>query len=302
MYKFLFSISYFFIFSTLVAQSPGGVSSDLQIWLKADAGTSGTADGDLLTYWNDQSGNGTNATQSGGASAQPRFKTNIMNGHPAIEFNGGARFFNINYSSLGSTYTIITVAKRVDNGTLRYVVGVQSLSPRGMHIGYSSNTNLRMSEGAAGCNADVTVSGYDAATEVPVILMGETNGTSSRTVTEIENGSTLSATNSTSTSGPGMTNGVIGRGFSTTGLSGYVSEVICYSRALTSAEKASIYSYLSVKYGITVAVSEHDYYDDTTYSYDIFGIGKNTAQGLNQTSSSSENADGMVTISSPSSL
>lgn len=302
MYKFLISIPFFFILSSVVAQSPGGVSSGLSIWLKADAGTSGVADGDLLTYWNDQSGNGINATQSGGSSAEPRFKTNLMNGNPAIEFNGGARFFNIDYSSLGSTYTIITVAKRADNGTLRYVVGVQSLSPRGMHIGYSSNTNLRMSEGAAGCNADVTVSGYDAATEVPVILMGETNGTSSRTVTEIENGATLSASNATTTSGPGMTNGVIGRGFSTTGLLGYVSEVICYNRALSSAEKASIYSYLSIKYGITVAVTEHDYYDDATYQYDIFGIGNNSSHGLNQTSSSSENADGMVTISSPSSL
>ncbi len=303
MKNLILSISFSLLVTALFAQAPGGVSSDLKIWLKADAGTSGTTDGDLLTYWNDQSGNSVNATQSGGSSTQPRYITNAMNGNPALEFNGGARFFNIDYSSLGSTYTIITVVKRADNGTLRYVVGVQSLSPRGMHIGYSTNTNLRMSEGAATANADVTVSGYDVNTEVPVILMGENAGASSRTVTEIENGSTLSATNSTSASGPGMTDGVIGRGFTTSGFSGNIAEVIAYNRTLSSAEKASIYTYLSVKYGLTVAVTEHDYYDDATYGYDVFGIGKNTAtQGLNQTSSSSENADGMITFSSPSSL
>jgi len=303
MKNLILSISFSLIVTALFAQAPGGVSSDLKIWLKADAGTSGTTDGDLLTYWNDQSGNAVNAAQSGGSSTQPRYITNAMNGNPALEFNGGARFFNIDYSSLGSTYTIITVVKRADNGTLRYVVGVQSLSPRGMHIGYSTNTNLRMSEGAATANADVTVSGYDVNTEVPVILMGENAGASSRTVTEIENGSTLSATNSTSASGPGMTDGVIGRGFTTSGFSGNIAEVIAYHRTLSSAEKASIYTYLSVKYGLTVAVTEHDYFDDATYGNDIFGIGKNTAtQGLNQTTSSSENADGMVTFSSPTSL
>ncbi|MFM2000136.1 MAG: hypothetical protein RL204_2083 [Bacteroidota bacterium] len=303
MKNLILSISFSLLVTSLFSQAPGGVSSDLKIWLKADAGTSGTTDGDLLTYWNDQSGNAVNATQSGGSSTQPRFITNAMNGNPALEFNGGARFFNIDYSSLGTTYTIITVVKRADNGTLRYVVGVQSLSPRGMHIGYSTNTNLRMSEGAATANADVTVSGYDVNTEVPVILMGENAGASSRTVTEIENGATLTATNATSASGPGMTAGVIGRGFTTSGFSGNIAEIIAYNRALTSAEKASIYTYLSVKYGLTVAVTEHDYFDDATYGYDIFGIGKNTAtQGLNQTSSSSENADGMITFSSPSSL
>lgn len=303
MKNIILSISFSLLVTSLFAQAPGGVSSDLKIWLKADAGTSGSTDGDLLTYWNDQSGNAVNATQSGGSSTQPRFITNAMNGNPALEFNGGARFFNIDYSSLGSTYTIITVVKRADNGTLRYVVGVQSLSPRGMHIGYNTNTNLRMSEGAATANADVTVSGYDVNTEVPVILMGENDGASSRTVTEIENGSTLTANNATSASGPGMSAGVIGRGFTTSGFSGNIAEIIAYNRTLTSAEKASIYSYLSVKYGLTVAVTEHDYFDDATYGYDIFGIGKNTAtQGLNQTSSSSENADGMITFSSPSSL
>lgn len=287
-----------------LSQAPGGVSSGLAIWLKADAGTSSSTNGAFLSSWNDQSGNGINATQSDPSNTpRPRFATNIMNGNPAIEFNGGGKFFNINLSSLGTEYTIITVLKRIDNGTLRYVIGVQSTLPRGLHLGYVSNTSLRMSEGAATSNADATVTGYAGASEVPAIVMGENLASGGRTVTEIKDGTTVSATNVLGAIGPGMTNGVIGRGFTTSGFSGYLVEAIMYNRNLTATEKASINTYLSVKYGLTIAVTEHDYYDDATYSFDLFGIGRNTTtQGLNQTTSSSENPDDMVQFSSPSSL
>lgn len=289
--------------SQLFAQAPGGVSSGLSIWLKADAGTSSSTNGALLTSWNDQSGNGVNATQSDPSSTpRPRFVTNAMNGNPAIEFNGGGRFFNINYSSLGSDYTIITVVERFDANTLRYVVGVQSTTPRGMHLGYSSNTNLRFGENAAAANADVTVSGYNASTETPCVVMGEYPSVNSRTVTEIKNAVTSSTTDNDVTSSPGMSNGVIGRGFGAQGINGYVAEVIAYNRQLSSSEKANIYTYLSIKYGFSIAVADHDYYGHTSYSHDIFGIGNNTAQGLNQTSSQSENSDAMIQISNPSSL
>lgn len=288
-----------------VAQSPGGVSSGLAIWLKADAGTSSTTNGDFLSYWNDQSGNAVNATQTDPTQvACPRFVTDAMNGNPAIEFNGGAKYFNINLSSIGNTYTIITVAKRADSGSLRYVVGVQSTVPRGLHIGYTTNTTLRMSEGAATSNADATVAGYDAVNEVPVILKGEAYGVAAgRGIEEVKNGTTTSASNSNVASGPAKTAGVIGRGFSTQGFAGYVSEVIMYNRTLSSTEIASIYTYIAVKYGLTIDVAQHDYYDDATYGFDLFGLGKNSAtQGLNQSASMSENSDAMVSFSNATSL
>ncbi|MEZ4798589.1 MAG: hypothetical protein R2809_02195 [Flavobacteriales bacterium] len=305
MKNFVLLITAVTISLTGIAQSPGGVSSGLAIWLKADAGTSSTTNGDFLSSWNDQSGNAVNATQTDPTQvACPRFVTDAMNGNPAIEFNGGAKYFNINLSSIGSTYTIITVAKRADSGSLRYVVGVQSTVPRGLHIGYTSNTTLRMSEGAATSNADATVAGYDASTEVPVILKGEAYGSmAGRAIDEVKNGTTTSASNALLATGPGKTAGVIGRGFSTQGFAGYVSEVIMYNRTLSSTEIANIYTYISVKYGLTIDVAQHNYYDDATYSFDLFGLGKNTAtQGLNQTASSSESADAMVSFSNATSL
>lgn len=290
--------------SVATAQAPGGVSSGLAFWLKADAGTSSSSNGAFLTSWNDQSGHGVNATQSDPSETyMPRFVTDIMNGNPAIEFNGGDKYFDINFSSLGTNYTIITVAERVDNGALRYVLGVQSLTPRGMHLGYASNTSLRLSEGAASCNSDAVVSGFDGDNETPCILMGEIPSSDSRTVTEIKNGITVSATNNTTAVGPGLANGNIGRGFAAQGFSGYISEVIGYNRALNSTEKNQIFTYLSVKYGFTIDVAAHIYYNHAGFPHDIFGIGRNSAaQGLNQSASMSENSDGMVQFSNPSSL
>ncbi len=289
--------------SNLIAQAPGGVSSGLAIWLKADAGTSSTSNGALLTSWNDQSGNGVHATQTDPSTTlRPRYVTNAINGNPAIEFNGGPRFFNINYSSLGSDYTFITVVERFDATGLRYIVGVQASSPRGMHIGYFNNTTLRMSEGAAAANADAIVPGYNAATETPCIVMGEYPSTASRTVTEIKDAVSNSMTDTDVASGPGMTNGVVGRGFGTAGFNGYIAEVIAYNRQLTATEKANIYTYLSIKYGFNISVADHDYYNHSGFSHDIFGIGNSTAQGLNQTTSQSENSDAIVRFSNPSSL
>lgn len=62
--KLLFIIGPCVIGNFLFAQSPGNVSSSLQLWLKADAGTSTTTDGASLSQWADQSGNSKHAVQS----------------------------------------------------------------------------------------------------------------------------------------------------------------------------------------------------------------------------------------------
>ena len=67
--------------------------ANLAVWIKADAGTfkdAGTTpcgNGDTCQQWNDQSGNGHNATQSG-STARPVFTTNVQNGLPGLLFDG----------------------------------------------------------------------------------------------------------------------------------------------------------------------------------------------------------------------
>ncbi len=57
----------------------------LLLWLKADSISA--SDGDVISSWDDQSGNGLHFTQSDSTKA-PVFKTNIINGLPALRFDG----------------------------------------------------------------------------------------------------------------------------------------------------------------------------------------------------------------------
>ena len=95
-----------------LAQGPGGVNSNLFLWLKANAGTSTTTNGQPVSSWADQSGNGNNATQ-GNAAVQPIYQTNVINGQPTLSFNGtGQRLATANvqlFATGNSSLTAITV-------------------------------------------------------------------------------------------------------------------------------------------------------------------------------------------------
>lgn len=77
-------------------QSPNSVSggpsfspldiAGLAAWFKADSLT--LSDGDAVSTWNDSSGNSRDAT-GGGGSADPIYKTNVINGLPVVRFDGG---------------------------------------------------------------------------------------------------------------------------------------------------------------------------------------------------------------------
>ena len=60
------------------------------MWLRADA-VQGLSDGASVSTWKDMSGNGYNATQSTAAN-QPAWKRNILNGYPALRFNGTSSY------------------------------------------------------------------------------------------------------------------------------------------------------------------------------------------------------------------
>jgi len=112
---------------TASAQSPGGISSGLRVWLKADAGTSSTINGSALSFWNDQSGGARNHTQVNPAQ-QPAYVAagNLMNYNPAVRFTGigdynnGNDFMSVNnYLTTAEAFHVFTVSRLTggSNGT-----------------------------------------------------------------------------------------------------------------------------------------------------------------------------------------
>src|SRR5262249_58375360 len=63
---------------------------DLRLWLRADAGVVHDQNG-RISVWQDQSGNGSNATQTNGGE-QPFLAQNHLNGLPVVGFYGGQYF------------------------------------------------------------------------------------------------------------------------------------------------------------------------------------------------------------------
>ncbi len=293
-----------FIFSCLISlsiqarsQAPGGVSSGLAIWLKADAGTSSSVDGAFLSSWQDQSGNNKHATQSTGLS-QPRFRKAILNGNSAVETTSGTRYFNIDFSGISnSNFTIITVVQRTNASTSQYVCGVQQASPVGMHLGWVNDNTCRFGQGSSTINK--TSSAFSSGNETPRVLIAESSSTSGRSVSEYLNGVLSTSADASATNFSISPNtGAIGRGYTSTGFSGYIGEVIVYNRTLTSLEKQQVLSYLSIKYGYNLADSDHLFFSGTGYDNDVVGIGVSTTQGLSKISSRSANSDGVIELSS----
>jgi hypothetical protein len=297
----IYTAALLFLSVAATAQTPGGVSSGLVTWLKANQGTNGINDGDPVSVWNDQSPSANHAVQSV-AGARPLFYSSAINGNAAIEFNGGARFLSLSLSAISnSQYTIIAVVRRNSPGSNQYFLGVQQASPIGMHLGYRQNNSLRLFDNLISANA--TVTNFSSTNETSAIVIGSLSAASGRSITEVKNGITISGThpNKSMVVFTGM--GAIGRGHSINGLSGQVAEIIVYNRALTAAETRQIQTYLSVKYALTIPVASHLYFPYGSFANDLAGVGRDLiGQGLIQTEGASESSDNILKVSNPSSL
>jgi len=284
--------------SVAIAQSPGGVSSGLTVWLKPDAsGITPVADGSTVDTWTDASGLANHATQAAAAN-RPLYYNSVFNGNPAISFNTN-RFLNIDFSEITSTnYTVITVSKRnLATGSILSMLG--TVSGQGLTLLYPSSTVARHRQ--FGNWVSATIPAYSVS-EQPCIMACHFNTTAGKRVWRIHDGVSVSRLGSNITQTPSTGQGRIGRGESTDYFNGYIAEVIAYNRVLTATELKQIHTYLSVKYGLSVPVAEHLYPFDATYQNDVFGIGASSTSVLNQTTSESAGIDDIIRVSNPSAL
>ncbi len=98
------SINDYSVYVTVLPLPPGGVGTDLRVWLKADSvnplngGQARVSGPDtFITRWNDFSGSGNDAANAT-ESQQPQYITNSLNGNPVLRFaqvddNTGSRLF-----------------------------------------------------------------------------------------------------------------------------------------------------------------------------------------------------------------
>ncbi|MEM6699217.1 MAG: hypothetical protein AAF599_12515, partial [Bacteroidota bacterium] len=310
--------------AALPPPDPGGIATDLILWLKADDGVL-TGDGTAVSLWTDQSSAGNNVDQAV-AVQQPTFYSStpdeLLNFNPSLSFDGlddlknGFNYGDDRFFSNTSAYTVFTVGqdRRTNLAELRATIGIgdngndpaidlqtDGISPNGLNIFFDGsspaeqfNSTLLLYNGnTGGDNVQPQIFGVSS----PNTTGG---GLSSDNVTaHIDGESELTNMDSYQISTIGQ-NVFVGSSADAFWL-GNIAEVVVYEADLSTTEKQQVQSYLALKYGITLGQTAPISYLDgagatiwdatanTTYSNDIAGIGQDDASSLLQKQSQSVN-------------
>jgi hypothetical protein len=248
------------------------VTSGLQLWLKADALTH--ASGTPIPSWVDSSGNGRVASQPDG-SKQPTYRTEGVNGHPYVRFNGSDEFMEVPFEAFFNSeeFTVFTVAKHSATGGdlpilssdavgygLIYDVSSGSNGKARATWKESSSTKFIDTVAASIRNTDAFILTYtmedksepaDAQSDtVKLFINGDEKATQTSGVDYIPNTSA---------------NLKIGEK-SGDFFQGDIYEILIYNRALTTSERENVEGYLSYKYGINLPAG-HEYAGTARYSH-----------------------------------
>jgi len=291
--------------SAFAQTGPGGVGNATgsggqpqnRLWLRADAGTSTTTNGQPVSGWNDQSGNGNNASQ-GTSGNRPQFIASepLANNRPVLRFDGNDDWMQTTTHLTDNVGTLIVVGRKTalssDYRTIftsqdflmlgqtpsldqwgAYNDGGERLFTPGTSIGVNSSAAFRIlgyrQNGLGANQLALFLDGVQSTT----LHNGGSNGKSITTI----------GSNSSGTSGIQH-------------FPGDIAEVIFYSAALNEAQRIIVENYLSSKYGVSIGTNDRYAYDGT-HGNDVAGIGQASdgSQHLNASSS-------RLNISSPSSL
>jgi uncharacterized repeat protein (TIGR01451 family) len=257
-------------------------------WYKANAGVSTVTNGTSVDFWNDQTNNATNVTQTG--TARPIYNTNGINFNPSLSFNGSQNLLRTATTGLsGGDKTFMSVA--LPNVLPTATTGIIGSGGTLNEIGFGyENGKLNVFENS-GNNALSTT----ANTTGTVLLS-----------TAIESSNAFSFFNNGTANGTGSTNSYPNTNRLTIGshnvnggdknfFNGQIAEVIVFDRAISATERANVESYLAIKYGITLG---HDYtnslatiiYPLSTFGNRVTIIGREDCQNLNQKQSKSADA------------
>ncbi len=266
---------YFTLATALETCGPGGVNTNIALWLRADlqvfsdAGTTAAVDAIDVQQWNDQSSptdNGSQSDAGGGTPVDPTFETNEINFNPVLRFidpnSTNSSYIETSANTVSGDMTLISVFQSgQDQGTSNDFVNTPALigaSETGSTLDYG----LGMFEGQVIMNANTTVV-FDASTAstyndsrphialatrdqssgaVEIFMEGITDGTGT--------GSTSALTGSTSFGIGNHSDADVQAQYG-----GDIAETIVFSTVLTGEEQSRVESYLALKYGLTLSAN-----------------------------------------------
>ena len=266
----------------VATSGPGGVTDDLALWLRADAGI--TESSNDVSAWADQSTTSYDFTDAG---ASPyTFDADGLNYNPEIINSDGGNRRLENTTSL-SLQTVILVTDPDSPDALDNPFSEVGANDEGIRADASTATNWDV----PGAAEDFTASSGQ----------GWLNGTTGTDPAHSNNPNILVVE---APAGATFSGGIeLGDTESSRYWHGSIAEVIGYASTLSTAEREQVQTYLAIKYGIAIS-SNYVTSDGTTvwnattnaaYSNDIAGIGRDDDSDLNQKQSTSQSG-GIVEI------
>ncbi|TAF75965.1 MAG: T9SS C-terminal target domain-containing protein [Bacteroidetes bacterium] len=215
-------------------------TSNLSLWLRADAGVTTTV-GNAISAWQDQSP--FNVPIS--INNTPRLATNQINGMPVVSFAGSAYFSTNNSSSL------------VTPTRLTYFVVCRYSNTNAAGIFSTDANNYGLYKTAGG---NTNTSFYFNASTLNAIQYPNTVGTNYIYSGRYDLSSITGSINTTVVSGLGFSSPINAGGntfyigYSSFGgfLNGSIAELIIYNAALNTTQQNQVYEYLSAKYNVGI--------------------------------------------------
>jgi hypothetical protein len=264
--KVLFTLLASLFCINAMAQLPATASSNLAVWLKADAGVTVNGSNEVTT-WADQSGNVRNAVNSG--VTLPTLLPGAINGKPALRFTNDRLETPLIDFTTTNAVEVFMVYKTVDNTLSLPLEFSDNIN--------ASSTGFYISDYEAGCpgcisgvnaalNGDVGYN-YNAAPQ-PSTCFKIVNAAMDKNLTTEEvkiwlnnvlQPKAVSTGNSDNTNNFGNHKLFIGRRNCVSCLPPtgefYLAEVVIYNRVLTTTEKNAVYTYLNGRYNVNNTVN-----------------------------------------------
>lgn len=304
--KFNYLLALFLLSFTGKAQNPGGVNTNLSLWIKSNSGTSTTTNGNPLASWiyaNDGA-----KSFTGAPGEQPTFTSSAINFLPAITFNGTQMMDG----PVIANAPIPLIASAGDDDYCYFIVWASTSATPSVpqriwsqrNTGASNDgTSLWIYSGNYGNQAEIGPFTQGCARPYTTgawnisqinLLAQNTNDL------EVYDDRNLSSGPLVLSTDPGN-NAVALRNLDVVlnrlgarnvaneeAFIGSVAEVIVYTNPVSSAERQRVFSYLAMKYGVTIktnitAASGAVIWNATsnsTYNNAVFGIAKDDASGL----------------------
>ncbi|MDO6432484.1 T9SS type A sorting domain-containing protein [Flavitalea sp. BT771] len=297
-YPILIVVALVSLSSDSSAQSPGGISTNLSLWMKADAALP-TAGG-TLTQWKDEKNVNTFSI-----SGTPTTVTNVVNFHPVVRFAGSTKLTgntNIDWSEC-TAVVIYNGAPNSERGTVISPLTSGTAVNDAARYFFRSGTEGATGYCYSGMGTDSIGFVYTAAPPDDTVNLLTASGVGNvftRNGVDARIGMLYGGFTARATAMTGI-KPQIGERSTADGkyLIGDIAEIILYSQN-NAANRNRVESYLALKYGISLGTpgSLVNYVSSTgvtfwtgksTYQNNIFGIGADPGSGLAQNVSNSMN-------------